>query len=233
MTGAAKILLLAMLIAAPLAHAQTPAPQQAASNGPIYAVTYFEVAPAAAVKTAGVLRQFANDARKADGNIEFTALQQIGRAGHFAFVEAWRDKAALDAHASAAKTLSETLKPVFAAPFDIRQFWTLSVRPTPAGATRGRPVYVLTHVDVFPAGKDEAAAMLKQLVEDSRKEPGAVRFDAIVQDAHPNHFHLIETWANDDARQAHALAGHTRQFRAQLVPLEGALYDERLFTELR
>ena len=39
---------------------------------------------------------------------------------------------------------------------------------TPPGEAAGA-VYVLTHVDVFPAGKDEAAALVKTLAEDSRK----------------------------------------------------------------
>ncbi|HVH78736.1 MAG TPA: antibiotic biosynthesis monooxygenase family protein, partial [Stellaceae bacterium] len=66
--------------------------------GPIYVVTYFEVAPASARKTANLLRSFVVAARKEDGNSEFTALHEVGRPGRFALVEAWRDKAALDAH---------------------------------------------------------------------------------------------------------------------------------------
>ncbi len=53
------------------------------------------------------------------------------------------------------------------------------------------------------------------------------------RDGHPNHFHLIEAWAGRAAREAHALAEHTRQFRAKLVPFEGALYDERLYEAVR
>ena len=62
---------------------------------------------------------------------------------------------------------------------------------------------------------------------------GASRFDAVIQDGRPNHFHLIEAWANRGVREAHALAAHTRQFRTQLVPLEGALYDERLYEAVK
>ena len=77
--------------------------------------------------------------------------------------------------------------------------------------------------------KDEVAAMVKQLADDSRKDGGVQRFDAVVWDGHANHFHLIEAWSDRTARQAHALADHTRQFRAKLVPFEGALYDERIY----
>jgi quinol monooxygenase YgiN len=218
---------------APSPAPSPPPPSQPAPSGPAFCVTYFEVAPAASRKTAGLLRQFAGATRKEDGNVEFLALHESGRPGRFAIVEAWRDKAALDAHGAAMKALGDKLQTDFASPFDARQFWTLSVAAPAAGADMKGTVFVLTHVDVFPAGKDQAAALIKEQVDGSRKDGGAVRFDAVIQDARPNHFHLIEAWANRGVREAHALADHTRQFRAKLVPLEGALYDERLYEPVR
>jgi len=222
------------------AHAQAPAPapsppapSQPAPSGPAYCVTYFEVAPADARKTAGLLRQFAAATQKEGGNVEFLALHEIGRPGRFAIVEAWKDKAALDAHGAAMKALGDKLQSAFASPFDARQFWTLSVAAPAAGADMRSAVFVLTHVDVFPAGKEEAAALIKEQADNSRKDGGALRFDALIQDARPNHFHLIEAWANRGVREAHALTDHTRQFRAKLVPFEGALYDERLYEPVR
>ncbi len=218
---------------APSPAPSPPAPSQPAPSGPAFCVTYFEVEPAAARKTGGLLRQFAGATRKEDGNVEFVALHESGRPGRFAIVEAWRDKAALDAHGAAVKALADKLETAFAAPFDARRFWTMSVAGPAAGADMKGAVFVLTHVDVFPAGKDQAAALIKQQADDSRKDGGAMRFDAVIQDARPNHFHLIEAWANRGVREAHALADHTRQFRAKLVPLEGALYDERLYEPVR
>jgi quinol monooxygenase YgiN len=75
--------------------------------------------------------------------------------------------------------------------------------------------------------------MLQQLTADSRKDDGALRVDVLIQEGHPNHFHLIEAWHDRHAREAHAFADHTRQFRTKLVPFEGALYDERLFEPAR
>lgn len=205
-----------------------PAQTQTAAGPGIYTVTYFEVAPAGSRKTTGLLRQFAVATRKEEGNAELTVLREIGRPGRFALVEAWRDKAASDAHGAAMKALGDKLQPLFASPFETRQFVPLSTG-APAAGEQTAAVYVLTHVDVFPAGKDEAAVLVKTLAEDSRKDAGVQRFDAVVWDGHPNHFHLIEVWSDRTARAAHVLTDHTKQFRARVTPLEGAFCDERLF----
>jgi quinol monooxygenase YgiN len=210
-----------------------PVRAQAVSNPAVYVVTYFEVAPAASRKAVSLLRTFAAATRKEDGNAELTVLHEIGRAGRFALIEAWRDKAAWQAHGAAMQAIGDKLQPIFASPFDARQFGPLDIAAPPAGADTGDAIYVLTHVDVFPAGKDDVAALVKQLAQDSRKDAGARRFDAVVWDGHPNHFHLLEAWSSRQAREAHALADHTKQFRAKLVPFEGALYDERLYEVVR
>jgi quinol monooxygenase YgiN len=203
--------------------------QGAAAPPAIYVVTYFEVAAPDAAKVDDLLHKFAVATRKENGNAEVTALHQVGRSGHFAIVEAWQDKPAYDAHAAAMKALGDSLQPLFTSPFDARQFLPLSIAAPGSGENLGQAMYVLTHVDVFPAGKEEVAGLVKTLAEDSRKDKGVARFDAVVWDGHPNHFHLIEAWTDHIAQEAHTGAAHTRQFRAKLVPFEGALYDERLY----
>lgn len=207
---------------------QPAAAQQPAAGPGIYAVTYFEVAPASARKAAGMLRPFADATRKEDGNAELDVLHETGRPGRFAIVEAWRDKAASDAHGAAMKALGDKLQPIVASPFETRQFMPLAVGEPAKGDLTGA-VWVLTHVDVFPAGKDEVAGLIKQLADDSRKDPGVLRFDAVIWDGHPNHFHLIEVWSDRKSREAHAIADHTKQFRTKVTPFEGAFYDERLY----
>jgi quinol monooxygenase YgiN len=214
------------------ATGQVHAQGQPAAGPGIYAVTYFSVAPAGARKADALLRQFSAASRKEDGNAELTVLHELGRPGRFAILEAWRDKTAYDAHGAAAKALGEKLQPLVASPFETRQFAPLSIGQ-PAAGDLAAAVYVLTHVDVFPAGKDEVAGLVKGQAEDSRKDQGVLRFDAVVWDGHPNHFHLIEAWSDRKALTAHLLADHTRQFRAKVTPFEGAFYDERLYEVVR
>lgn len=187
------------------------------------------MAPKATRKASALLRQFAAATRKEDGNTELTVLHELNRPGHFAIVEAWKDKAAADAHAAAAKALGDKLQPIATAPFSSRPFLVVDVDKPAADANLASAIWVLTHIDVFPQGKDEVAGMVKQLVVDSRKDAGVQRFDALVWDGHANHFHLIEAWADRKSLEAHAGADHTRAFRAKLVPFEGGLYDERLY----
>lgn len=225
------VLVLAIVAWAAPAAAQTPAqpaPTPAPAAGPIYAVTYFDVAPAASRKAIGLLRQYQAATRKADGNTELTVLHQVGLTGRFAIVEAWKDKAALDAHAPAVRALGDQLQAAMLTPLDSRQFVPMAVGKQGTGG-----IYVVTHVDVFPTHKDDAAALVKSLVAASEGDPGVKRFDALIWDGHPNHFHLIAAFDDKKAEQAHAAADHTKEFRAKVQPFEGAFYDERIYEPVK
>src|SRR5437762_1467822 len=102
---------------------------------------------------------------------------------------------------------------------------------TPPPAIEG-PVYVATYVEVVPTAADEGAALLKQYRDASRKDAGNQRFEVQQQGNRPNHFTVVEIWADKKAYDAHVMAGHTRLFRDKLGPMSGALYDERLYQPL-
>jgi quinol monooxygenase YgiN len=201
---------------------------------PVYVVTYFDVAPPAAAQAAAGARQFAEASRKEAGNAGFEMLQEIGRPNRFAILEAWRDKQAYDAHAAAAlKTgYRDRMQPLLISGAGIRVLAGLSVAP-PTQRPGPQTVYVLTHVDVFPAGKDQAVELLKALAEAARKDGGNLWFDVLQQDGRPNHFTLFEGWRDRKAFDASIMAAHTKEFRQKLSPLEGALYDERLYQPVR
>ncbi|TMJ57328.1 MAG: hypothetical protein E6G81_12710 [Alphaproteobacteria bacterium] len=220
------------------AQAPAPAPGSAPTQpppGPVYMITFFEVGTGSADQTIGLLRDFAAASRKQDGNAGVLALHEIARPGRFAFVELWRDKPAREANAPAVASLRDKLQPLFASPFDVRTNYGLDVTGPAIGAEPGvdNAVYVLTHVDVFPAGKDQTIELLKTLAAASRKETGHLRFELWQQEGRFNHLPVFEIWRDAQAQGAHANAPHTRDFRAKLVPLQGALYDERLYTAIR
>src|SRR5947207_13298641 len=182
------------------ARAQMPAPGSATGRmpkpGQVSIITSCDVADAATKPTADALRQFAAAARKEDGTPGFVALEEIARPARFATVEVWRDKPGLEAHGASVAALRDKLQAAFASPFDIRINAGLSVAGPAIGSEPGggNPVYVLTHVDVFPAGKDQTLELLKQLAEPSRKEAGNLRFDVLQPDGRANHRPLLQSW---------------------------------------
>jgi quinol monooxygenase YgiN len=218
---------IAMLAMPAQAQSQMPAPATAAASAPAYVVTFLETGAASAQKASAVLRDLTTASRRAIGSAGFVALAEVGRPGRFATLETWRNKAALDADETATKAYEARLQPLLIAPPDRRPSVALDLGP--AGATAGGSLYVLTHVDVIPPKKDEAIGLLKALAPASRKQPGAERFDVLQQISRPNHSFIVEVWRDDPSRDAHVAAAPTRQFRAELLPLQGSLYDERVY----
>jgi quinol monooxygenase YgiN len=212
--------------------AQAPAPPPP-PDGPRYVVTYVEVKPSAATEGEKLVRDFRNATRKEPGNLRAEALQRIGQINHFVLLEAWKDQAAVDAHfkAPAAAQFRDKIKAIQNAPIDDRVHFPLSVGPLEVKAT-GAAVAVVTHVDVIPPQRENGTAFTRQLAEDSRKEAGNLRFEAVTQVNRQNHFTVIEVWRDRKTVDVHSMAAHTRAFRDKLAPATGALYDERFYRSM-
>jgi len=212
----------------------TPRPGFAEDAVPIYVVTYFDAAPTAAAETGALLRQYAEAARKEAGNLSLEMFEEIGRPNRFAILESWRDKPALEAHGAAPSTsaFSGKLKPLLISGTGARLLSAFSVAAPTAQPGSGT-VYVLTHVDVPPPQKDQAIELQKTLAVAARKDDGNLWFDVLQQNDRPNHFTLYEGWRDRKAFDASIMAAHTKEFRQKLNPLEGALYDERLYQAVR
>jgi quinol monooxygenase YgiN len=210
-----------------------PALTEETVNGLVYIVIYFDVAPTATAQSLAVSRQHAEAARKQDGNAEFEIFEEIGRP-RFATLEAWRDKKADDAYSKGviATAFRDKLQPLTIGGFGVRPHSGLAV----ATATTRLPpgaICVLTHVDVFPTFKDQAVELVKAQAEAARNDPGNLRYDVLQWDGHPNHFTLVEVWRDRETFDASVVAPHNKEFRQKLTPLEGALYDQRLYQAVR
>jgi quinol monooxygenase YgiN len=213
-----------MLVAAGVSAAR-------ADNAAIYQVSYFEAAAPEGAATAKLARQFAAASRKEPGNLGFAVLREIGRPSRFAIYEGWRDKAAADAHAAAASAFRDKLAPMLVGPFEIRSFDGLALAE-PTGRGNPRAVWTVTHVDVFPSFKDKAAGLVTALAQAGRKMPGNISFDVLRVQGHPNHFTLVEGWQDRGAFETSLMAAPTKDFRTNVTPLEGALYDERVYRRI-
>jgi quinol monooxygenase YgiN len=209
-----------------------PAARAADDAGPAYIVAYLETLPPSAKPALALLRELSKASRAEAGSLGFEVLRQIGQPDQFVILEAWKDKDAQAAHASAAHTSAfrEKLKPLLRGPYDERPHSALGVGPArAAGAAKTSPIYAVTHVDVIGKAREEGSALVKRLSADSRKDKGNLRFDSWTQISRPNHMTVVEIWADRKALEAHSVTAHKKKFRDQLAPLGGSLYDERLY----
>jgi len=218
--------LLCVLLAAPM---QQPLSQTAPPDAAAYAVAYVEARASAAGSARAALKEY-RDGLQRQGSARIAVFEQVGRPGHFAIFERWRDQAALDTRdAATRKRLLDALEPIRVSGYDERPYKTLSTAPETANSER-KSVYVVAHVDVAP--NPAVAPLLARLAEESRKEPGNLRFDVVQHTMRANHFTVIEHWRSQAALDSHVAATHTRQYRDELQPLTGSPLDERVYVSI-
>ena len=206
------------------------APPDAPVDPTFYAVSYFETRASSATVAAGALRTYRDASRKLPGFVRIDFFEQIGRPGHFAVFEIWRDQPAFDGRdAAIQKTLLAALEPIRVAGYDQRPYKTLTLG-NGAAKPDSQAVYVISHVDVAPnLPGPPPGPLLRTLAEASRKEPGNVRFDVVQHTMRANHYTVVEGWRNLQAFDAHVAAPHTKQYRDALQPMTGSPLDERVF----
>lgn len=204
---------------------------QAPADTAVYAVAYVDVIGSGQSAAVAALKSYRQAISREAGHLRTDVLDQVGRPGHFVVVETWRDQAAFDTHTGGAawKQFQQALDMVRVSGYDQRPYKALHVAT--AAPAAGRPIHVVSHVDIGGggAGLAGAPAMLGQLAEASRKERGNLRFDVLQHAMRANHFTVVESWADQAALDAHAAAAHTRRYRDALQPISGSPLDERLY----
>lgn len=212
-----------LLVARPGQQASAPVP----TDTRVYAVAYVEAMASSSPKAIALLKQYREASAKHDGLVSIESFEQIGRPGHFAVFEVWRDQKAFDARdGSALKQLRDALQPIRVSDYDQRPYKTISLDDR-RGRLQASQVVVIAHVDVAP--NPQVAVMLKDLAETSRKEAGSVRMDVVQHTMRANHFTVVEVWRDQKALDAHVAAPHTRQYRDTLQPMTGSPLDERVY----
>jgi quinol monooxygenase YgiN len=229
---AASVLSAALLLFMNAAFGQAPGPASpiAANTGPLYVVSYVEAQPPARDEAIKLLRDYRNASLKAPGNARCIVVRSLHRPGQFVIVSTWNDRGAWDAHQAAAgtKEFRDKLATLRSAPTDDRLNASLSVGLLEDPQAKGA-VYVVTHVDVIPQGKDDAVTALSILAQANRHADGNLRFEVVQQANRPNHFTVFEIWRSRAAFDANVTAPAQRLFRDKLGLMTGALYDERLY----
>jgi quinol monooxygenase YgiN len=204
-----------------------------AQSSAVYICAYIDLVPNAVSSAEVLLKRYRNSSRTQPGNLQIEVLHEIARPSRFAILEAWADEVALESHERAASTLRfrDRLEVLQRAPSDKRV-----VR----GVYLGRPetenhvgaIYVLTHVDITPDHLDDGLQLLKDMTVETAKDYGNISYEVLQQADPANHFTVVEVWTNKKALDAHVQAAHTREFRKRVLPLQGGLYDERMYDKV-
>jgi quinol monooxygenase YgiN len=213
--------------------ASGPTQSVQAQGSAVYLCTYVDLMPNAVSSAEGLLKRYSNSSRTQPGNLQFDVLHEIARPSRFAILEAWADEAALESHERAASTLRfrDRLEAVQSAPSDKRVgrgiYLGRGEIENHAGA-----IYVLTHVDITPNHQDNGLTLLKDMSVETAKDYGNISYEVLQQADPANHFTVVEEWTSKKVLDAHAEAAHTREFRKALLPLQGGLYDERMYDKV-
>lgn len=89
-------------------------------------------------------------------------------------------------------------------------------------------LYVVTHVDLMPPFAEAGGKLLSEFAAQARRDPGAVRYEVLIEPSRRNHLTLVSVWESRAAFDRHLAAEHTRAFRQKLQPMLGSPFDERL-----
>jgi quinol monooxygenase YgiN len=86
----------------------------------------------------------------------------------------------------------------------------------------GGALVIVIHASVLidPAKVDVAVSAAKEMMAESRKEPGCHAYTFTRDLIEPGRFHIIEEWENDEALAIHFEAPHMAKFQA-VVPSLG------------
>ena len=96
-----------------------------------------------------------------------------------------------------------------------------------AQAQDAASAFVVTYIEVAAKSAAATRGLLKTYTGVVAKRAGSIQFDAFERTDQPNHFAIVETWANTKALEEHAATTAAKDFRTKITPLLSAPYDER------
>lgn len=79
-------------------------------------------------------------------------------------------------------------------------------------------IVTLVYVDVKPEHVEDFRAITVYNHENSRKEPGNIRFDVLQNENDPTKFTLVEVFENDEAIARHKTTEHYLRWREEVAP---------------
>ena len=202
-----------------------------AQNATLYTVTYVEVGPVLAKVGAGALHAYRDAARKDATSLD--VFQRIDRPNQFVVLGAWADQKAFETPSDRRRRQEAERK--------ARDHARRAERHPPAQWPVGRaaPRPARTRSSPSPTSTSSRRRRTTAPTRWSSSPTAAAGTPATCNSTSggrptgPNHFTVVESWANRGAFDVHEMQKETREFRMKLGPMSGALYDERLYKVLK
>ena len=100
---------------------------------------------------------------------------------------------------------------------------------TPARAQDGGDptIYVAGYVDAAYASRNQVAALLRQYAGIARRQKDVLHFAVLQRTSPNNQFTIVETWKDQQARDAHLASPERKEFLSKVEPLLIAPVDDR------
>jgi 6-phosphogluconolactonase (cycloisomerase 2 family)/quinol monooxygenase YgiN len=92
--------------------------------------------------------------------------------------------------------------------------------------------YAVAYVDILPSARNAMVTAFRRYRDASRAETGFQRFELLEQVGRPSHFVVLESWADQAAFDAHAMAAHVKQYRDAVDAIRLSGYDQRPYKAL-
>ena len=108
---------------------------------------------------------------------------------------------------------------------------TLAMTSAPQAQDAGT-IYVVSYIEAQPGAKVQAAALLRDYRDATRKEDGNVRAEVVQHATRPGQFVILAAWKDQKALDAHAAAASTKAFRDKIQDVRVSPQDDRIHTGL-
>lgn len=82
-----------------------------------------------------------------------------------------------------------------------------------------RMIKIVAQFHFAPGSATQALALFRPLVEATRQEGGCKQYDLLLAKDDPDRFTILETWASQQALDAHSASAHFTQYVPQLSAL--------------
>jgi quinol monooxygenase YgiN len=94
---------------------------------------------------------------------------------------------------------------------------------------RNQTMQVVARVVALPGHVEALRAVLLELIEPTRKEPGCIQYDLLQNLSDPTDFTFVEKWASNGALDAHLASPHIQAAVAKLDVLVAVGPDIRRY----